>query len=122
MTYHHSPQTHHDILRGLGSHRLQMIRNYFEDASGNSQEYEHCTLTLTCTPAYNVVLAGFAIASEARTLEIYDKNGGYLRTIRGVRDLDDSEADGSRVHFLCHCNLEKHTNCISLKVILRIIL
>nr|KAG5692282.1 hypothetical protein BaRGS_007190 [Batillaria attramentaria] len=63
-----------------------------------------------------MIIKGFAIASEARTLEVYDgRNDSYLQTVRGMRDVEDSEADDSKIHFMCRCTLEEPLKSIKIK-------
>ena len=102
-----------DLLSSLGSPRLQVTRQHDD----TSEEGEHCVLVLQCKPVYGLAIVGLAVASEARTLEVYDaRDGSYLQTVRGQKDREDSEADDSIVHFMCRCTLDEPLHAVSIKV------
>ncbi|KAL8585819.1 hypothetical protein ACOMHN_065169 [Nucella lapillus] len=110
-------RSHLSSLSGF-SQQLQLVkvRQQQNDCDDTIIDSEHCRVTLQCKPVYNVSIAGVAVASEARMLEVYDgKDGTYLQTVRGRKDKEDSEADDSRVHFMCHCHLDKPLGAITVK-------
>ena len=102
-----------DLLSSLGSPRLQVTRQ----DDNTSEDSQHCVLLLHCKHVYSMAIAGLAVASEARTVEVYDaRDGSYLQTVRGLKDREDSEADDSIVHFMCRCTLDEPLPALGIKV------
>lgn len=112
---------HFFLLGQIGGDRLQVTFYPSEPPTRRSRSSEsdiitQCVLRVECKPVYNMVLKGFAVASEARTLEVYDgRDDSYLQTVRGARDKEDSEADDSKIHFMCRCTLEEPLKSINIK-------
>ncbi|KAK7477074.1 hypothetical protein BaRGS_00031660 [Batillaria attramentaria] len=109
---------HFFILGQVEGDRLQVTHYPSDAVDGHegSENISHCWMNLECKPVYSMIIKGFAIASEARTLEVYDgRNDSYLQTVRGMRDVEDSEADDSKIHFMCRCTLEEPLKSIKIK-------
>ncbi|XP_076470577.1 ATPase PAAT-like [Babylonia areolata] len=107
----HSKRDHLTSQNSL-SQRLQVTHRGHEDPD----DIPPCQITLQCKPLRCINIAGLWVASEARNVEMYDtKDGSYLQTVRGVKDREDSEADNSRVHFLCRCQLDRPVEGVTVK-------
>ncbi|KAK7111083.1 ATPase PAAT-like [Littorina saxatilis] len=100
-----------DHITLLG-HRTQVTKPRGEQ----SEEDHHCIITLQCKPVCKVEIVRLAVASEARTLELYDgSNGSYLSTVKGFKDSEDSDADGYIVQFMCFCVFDEPLNAVKIK-------
>ncbi|XP_069139473.1 uncharacterized protein [Argopecten irradians] len=78
-----------------------------DQVTGDSREA--CTLSITCKPQYRVSVLGLDIASQSRSLEVYDACEGYLCTSRGKRVpcMDAEGGENQSDVFTCRVRLRE---------------